>query len=278
MLHKALLTSHSRMSGSRWVTTPLSLSGSLRPFLYSSSVYSCHLFLIFSASVWSIQFLSFFVPIFAWNVLLVSPGFLTRSLVFPILLFSSISLHCSFRRAFLSLLLFFGTLHSDGYIFPFLIGLSLLFLSQLNVRPPQKTTFDAFELWCWKRLLRVPWTAKRSSQSILKEISPEYSLEGLMLKLKLHYLVTWYEQLTHWKRPCYWERLRAEEEEGDRMRWLDGIIDSIDMSLRKLQETVKDREAFHAAVYAVTKSWTRLSYWRKTKGKYGRRNKLRVWH
>ena len=104
MLPKAHLTSHSRMSGSRWVITPSWLSGSWRSFLYSSSVYSCHLFLTSSASVRSVPFLSFIEPIFAWNVPLVSLIFLKRSLVFPILLFSSISLHWSLRKAFLSLL------------------------------------------------------------------------------------------------------------------------------------------------------------------------------
>ena len=104
MLSKALLASHSRMSGSRWVITPLWLSGSWRSFLYSSSVYSCHLSLVSSASIRSIPFLSFIVPIFAWNVPLVSLIFLKRSVVFPILLFSSISLQWSLRKAFLSLL------------------------------------------------------------------------------------------------------------------------------------------------------------------------------
>ena len=104
MLPKAHLTSHSRMSGSRWVIVPSWLSGSWRSFLYSSSVYSCHLFLISSASVRSIPFLSFIGPIFAWNIPLVSLIFLKRSLVFPILLFSSISLHWSLRKVFLSVL------------------------------------------------------------------------------------------------------------------------------------------------------------------------------
>ena len=119
MLPKAHLTSHSRTSGSRWVITALWLSESLRSFLYSSSVYSCYLLLISSASVGSIYFLCFIVTIFAWNVPLVSLTFLKGSLVFPILLFSSMSLHWLLRKAFLSLLLFFGTLHSVGYIFPF---------------------------------------------------------------------------------------------------------------------------------------------------------------
>ena len=104
MLSKAHLTCHSRMSISRWVTIPPWLPGSLRPFLYSYSVYSCHLFLTSSASVRSSCFCPFMVPILAWNVLLISPVFLKRSLVFPILLFSSMSLHCSLKMAFLSLL------------------------------------------------------------------------------------------------------------------------------------------------------------------------------
>ena len=121
------LTSHSRMSGSRWVITPLWLSGSWRSLLYSSSVYSCHLFLISSASVRSIPFLSFIVPIFAWNVPLVSLVFLKRSLVFAILLFSSISLHWSLRKTFLSLLVILWNSAFKWVYFPFLLCLSLIF-------------------------------------------------------------------------------------------------------------------------------------------------------
>ena len=122
------------MSGFRWMFPPSWLSGSWRSFLYCSSVYSCHLFLISSASVRSLPFLSFIEPIFAWNFPLVSLIFLKRSLFFPILLFSSISLH--WRLSYLSLL-FFGILHWNGYIFPFLLCFLLLFFSQLFVRPPQ---------------------------------------------------------------------------------------------------------------------------------------------
>ena len=124
MLPKACLTLHSRMSGSRWVITPLWLSGSWRSFLYSSSVYSCHLFLTSSGYIRSILFLSFIEPNFTWNVHLVSLIFLKRSLVFSILLFSSISLHWSLKKTFLSLLAILWTLHSKGYIFSFLLCLS----------------------------------------------------------------------------------------------------------------------------------------------------------
>ena len=139
------------MSGSRWVITPLWLSGSWRSFLYSSSVYSYHLFLISSASVRSLPFLSFIVPIFAWNIPLVSLIFLKRSLVFPILLFSSISLHWLLRKAFLSLLaiLWHSAFKWDYLSFPPSLSVSLL--SQLFVRPPQ-TAILLFSIsfpWGW---------------------------------------------------------------------------------------------------------------------------------
>jgi len=159
MLLKAHLTLLSKMTDSRWVITPSWLSGSWRSFLDSFSVYSCHLFLISSAFVKSIPFLSFIVPIFAWNVPLVSLIFLKRSLVFPILLFSSISFHWSLRKAFLSLLGILSLELCIRYIFPLLLCLSLLpslcllillfFFSQLFVRPPQTTAWPLCISFSW---------------------------------------------------------------------------------------------------------------------------------
>ena len=146
MVPKTLLTSYSRISGSRWVITPSWLSGLWRYFLYSRSMYPCHLFLIPSASSKSISFLSFIEPIFALNIPLASLISLKRSLVFPILLFSSISLHWSLRKALLLSLLFFGTLHSNGYIFPFL----LCFCS---------SSFHSY-VWMWQLDYKESWALK----------------------------------------------------------------------------------------------------------------------
>ena len=119
---------------------------------------------------------------------------------------------------------------------------------------------NAFELWCWRRLLRVPWTARRSNQSILKEISPGCSLEGLMLKLKLQYFGYLMRRVDSLEKTLMLEGTGGRRRRGrQRMRWLDGITDSLGMSLSKLQEFVMDREAWHTGSHGVTKSQTRLS-------------------
>ena len=149
------------------------------------------------------------------------------------------------------------------HVFKTMVFLVVLYgCKNWTIKKAEHQRTDAFELWCWRKLLRVPWTARRSNQSILKQISPGCSLEGLMLRLKLQYFGHLMQRTDSLEKTLMLGKIGGRRRRGaQRIRWLDGIMDSMDMGLGRLRELLMDRKTWRAAIHGVSKSWTRLSDW-----------------